>query len=54
MLMNAQEKMTFHVTLMPSAQTLLVASHVLALLAILEMAAIAMVIIFCLICEFVS
>ena len=49
--MNAQEKMTFHVTLMPSAETLLVVSHVLALQAILEMAAIAMVIVFHLICE---
>ena len=39
--------MTFHVTLMPSAQTLLVASHVLALMAILEMAAIAVVIVHC-------
>ena len=41
--MNALYKIIFHVTLMPSAQTLLVASHVLVLLAILEMAAIAMV-----------
>ena len=35
--MNAQVSITFYVTLMPSATTPLVASHVLVLLAILEM-----------------
>ena len=39
-------KTTFHVTLMPSVTTLLVVTYVLVLQAILEMAAVVMVMLF--------